>query len=134
MPGKTLKVSFIFSDNSSMVFAFFHSEGSFNKMIKSQALIPIGSVGISAAPILETIWVTSSGYSFRINFWASSFIFMLCESEAFVCKIISTAKSPSFNSGINSPPNLLKMNRLTVKRSIENPKIIDLLFRAKIDC
>ena len=117
--GNAFKDASIFASSSSIVSAFVHSFGSFKMISKSHALIPIGSVGISDAPMRETTCLISFGYSFSNNFWASVLICMLWLKDALVGKTTSTAKSPSFNSGINSPPNVEKTYKLPDSNSTE---------------
>ena len=114
--GYTSNASSILASNSSIVSAFFHSDGSFNWMIKSQELIPIGSVGISEAPIRDTTCLISVGNFFSSIAWAAVLTLILWDKDAFVGKIVSTAKSPSFSSGINSPPKVIKRAMLALNR------------------
>ena len=93
----------IFSDNSSKVDADVHSDLSFRITIISLASIGIGSVGTSELPVLPTTFSTSGNFS--------NSILAPCEIAVIeVCKLlpgktrVSTAKSPSSNDGINSPP------------------------------
>src|SRR3989344_2927900 len=69
-PGISSKVSSIFSINSSLESADVHSSLSFRRIIMSPASIGIGSVGISAEPILVTIILISGN-----RFWIISFFF-----------------------------------------------------------
>ena len=117
--GNAFKDSSIFASSSSIVSAFVHSFGSFKMISKSHALIPIGSVGISDAPMRETTCLISLGYSFSNNFWASVLMWMLWLKDALVGNTTSTAKSPSFNSGINSPPNVEKTYKLPDNNNTE---------------
>src|SRR3989344_2927901 len=68
-PGISSKVSSIFSINSSLESADVHSSLSFRRIIMSPASIGIGSVGISAEPILVTI-ILISGNRFFCNFFS----------------------------------------------------------------
>ena len=67
----------IFSSNSGIVLAFFHSEGSFKMIKRSQELIPMGSVGISDAPIRDTTCLISSGNCFNNKACAAVLALML---------------------------------------------------------
>ena len=104
MVPKTTSNSFpIFSASSGNVFAEVHSDLSFKIIITSPASIGIGSVGTSPLPILETIFMTSGNLLFKIAdaFVAlSMLVFKLLPGNT----LISKAKSPSSNAGINSPP------------------------------
>ncbi len=103
-PTITFNFSCIFSTNSAFVTAEVHLFVSFSKMIKQSAIsIGIGSVGISATPILETIVITS-GKLALIIFSTSFETFMDSDKELPGFIIICIAISPSSNFGINSPP------------------------------
>ena len=86
-------------------------------IIKSAASSGIGSLGMSPVPILVTTFSTSGKRFFMI--WAA-----FCVISIDVCKLlpvntlVSTAKSPSSNAGINSPPNKPKTTKEIKKRTI----------------
>ena len=106
MPGISSKAALIFSDNSGNVLADVHSDLSFNITIISLASIGIGSVGTSPLPILVTTFSTSGKRAFNKP---AAF----CVNAIVVFKLlpdntrVSTAKSPSSNAGINSPPKVV---------------------------
>ena len=76
----------------------------------------MGSVGISEEPIRETTCLISVGNFFSSIAWAAVLTWMLWDKEAFVGKSVSTAKSPSFSSGMNSPPKVIKSIMLAENR------------------
>ena len=88
----------------------------------SDASMGIGSVGISPLPILLTTFSTSGNFDNKMcaDFkHASDEVFKLLP----VRTLVSTAKSPSGKSGMNSPPNLdktkiEKMNNIMVADKI----------------
>ncbi len=68
IPGMISSTSLKRSANSSLLLALVHCFRGCNVMITSLSSILMGSVGTSAAPILDTIWFTSSGNSsFKIR-------------------------------------------------------------------
>ena len=91
--------------------------------IISEASIGIGSVGISPLPVLLTTFSTSGNLDKRICAdakQASVEVFKLLP----VNTLVSTAKSPSGSSGINSPPNLDKMKTAKKKSTMVADKIV----------
>ncbi|MNR07462.1 hypothetical protein D3C85_1235800 [compost metagenome] len=82
-----------------------HSFFGFKITIISPASKGIGSVGISALPILVTIFCTSGKLSNRI-LDAFCVVSMVLFRLLPVSRRVSTAKSPSSNCGINSPPKV----------------------------
>ena len=93
----------IFSASSSNVLADVQCFLSFKITIISAASIGIGSVGISPEPIFVTTFKTSGNLSNNIFavFWVDSIVVLNDEPGN---NLASTAKSPSSNLGINSPP------------------------------
>ena len=90
--------------------------------IISEASIGIGSVGISPLPVLLTTFSTSGNLDNKICAdakQASVEVFKLLP----VSTLVSTAKSPSGSSGINSPPNLDKMKTEKRKSTMVPDKI-----------
>ena len=88
--------------------------------IISEASIGIGSVGISPLPVLLTTFSTSGNLDNKICAdakQASVEVFKLLPVKT----LVSTAKSPSGRSGINSPPNRDKIK--IEKRN--KPKVAD---------
>ena len=65
-PGMLSRVSSIFSIISSLVLAEVHSDLSFMITMASAASMGMGSVGISALPILETISIISGNLALSI--------------------------------------------------------------------
>ena len=114
------KALFIFSESSSQVAADVHSDLSFKIIIISAASVGIGSVGISPLPIFPITFCTSGNLFFRIcaaciHAFDVVLILLLCST------LVSTAKSPSGNSGINSPPNFVKTNMAITNSETEIP-------------
>ena len=122
----------IVSANSSNVFAETQSFLSFKIMIKSDASIVIGSVGISPAPILVTIFSTSGKRSIN-NLEAFCVASNVVLIEAPLRTLVSTAKSPSSNFGINSPPRLFNKNKAPIKSAMVIPTICFGIFNAFIN-
>ena len=91
-------------------------------IIISLPSIGIGSVGTSLLPVLPTIFSTSGNFSISI--------FAPCVMAVIeVCKLlpgktlVSTAKSPSSNEGINSPP----MNESVISAKTNNPNVTPII-------
>ena len=114
-PGISDKACSIFSISSSFVSAEVHSLLSFKRIIISPASIGIGSVGISAEPILVTIIFTSGNLSLNI-FSACVVASTSWDNELPDAMIKCVAISPSSNVGMNSPPNELKTNKLATNK------------------
>ena len=103
---------------------------SFSKIIKESTIsIGIGSVGISATPILPTI-VLTSGKLEVIIFSASSETLIDSDNELPGFIIICIAISPSSNFGINSPPILEKTTIENTNISTETAITVFLNFKA----
>ena len=120
------------SANSSNVPADTQSFLSFKIIIKSDASIVIGSVGISPAPIFVTIFSISGKRS--INnldaFCVASNVVLI---EPPLKTLVSTAKSPSSNFGINSPPNVVNKMIAPINKAMVNPTICFGIFNAFIN-
>ena len=101
-------------------------------MIKSDASIVIGSVGISPAPILVTIFSTSGKRSIN-NLEAFCVASNVVLIEAPLKTLVSTAKSPSSSLGINSPPRLFNKNKAPIKSAMVKPTICFGIFNAFIN-
>ena len=102
--------------SSSLEEAEVHSSLSFKMIIKSQASIGIGSVGISAVPIFPTTFLTSGKFASKI--WdAFPVASMVLVRLVPVIKRVSTAKSPSSSEGINSAPSCLKAKMLNTNNA-----------------
>ncbi len=117
----TFNASLIFCDSSSHVSADVHCDLSFKIIIISLASIGIGSVGISPLPVFPTIFSISGNFS---NNTCADCIQASLEVRILlpVRTRVSTAKSPSGNSGINSPPKLLntKSDRINKANDVTN--------------
>ena len=89
----------------------------------SLASIGIGSVGTSPLPILVTTFSTSGNCVLRIcaAFWVLAIVvFKLLPVKT----LVSTAKSPSSNAGINSPPNVVNIKTAKMKNAITDNKTV----------
>ena len=122
----------IVSANSSNVFAETQSFLSFKMIIKSEASIDIGSVGISPAPILVTIF-SISGKRLINNLDAFCVASNVVFKELPLNNLVSTAKSPSSNFGINSPPKVVNKMIDPINNAIVNPTICFGIFNAFIN-
>ena len=123
MPGTSCNASPIFSLNSLNVLADVHCFLGFKITIISLASMGIGSVGTSPLPILVTTFSTSGK---RVNS-----ILAACWVEAMavgkllpVNTLVSTAKSPSSNAGINSAPKRESNKTAPIKNTNTKVKII----------
>ena len=132
MPGTCDMTLPMVSANASNVLAETHSSLSFKMIIKSDASIDIGSVGISPAPILVTIFSISGKRSIN-NFEAFCVASKVVFNELPLNNLVSTAKSPSSNLGINSPPRPFNNIKAQIKSVIVNPIICFGIFNALIN-
>ncbi|MCY1239581.1 hypothetical protein D9M72_523820 [compost metagenome] len=128
-PGISCRAFSIFSINSSLVLADVHSFRSFSKIIMSPASIGIGSVGISALPILVTTILISGNLALS-SCSALVVASISCESELPEAIIKWVAMSPSSNVGINSPPNELNTNNDTANNPTAAAMIVPLICSA----
>ena len=99
------------SMSSSLVFALVHSALGLSAIIMSALSTGIGSVGISALPILVTICFIS-GYFVLSNF-SPIVVASVIWLRLVPCDMLnSAAKSPSSRFGMNSPPSFENAARL----------------------
>ena len=117
------------SASSSRLRALVHSFLSFNSIVISHASIGIGSVGISEAPIFPITSFTSGNF-FISKSEACVILSIVWLRELPVSNLVSTAKSPSSNVGINSPPNVLKIIRLMINRPTAILTTSNFIFKA----
>ena len=112
-PGRTDKASSIASCISSRSqTSSRHVSIGFIETIMSPRSTGMGSVGISAEPIRVTTCRISGNFSNKI-FSALPNVSTTWVSDVPCIIEISTVKSPSSSVGMNSPPILLKIKRLT---------------------
>ncbi|MNU83140.1 hypothetical protein D3C71_728340 [compost metagenome] len=128
-PGISSNTSSICFISSSLESAEVHSSLSFNRMIISPASMGIGSVGISAEPILVTI-ILISGKRFFNSFSAFVVVSTSWESELPEAMMTCVAISPSSKVGMNSPPNLPNTMNAMSKRTTAIPTTMAFIFKA----
>ena len=117
------------SANSSLEFADTHWLLGLNLIITSLSSIDIGSVGTSAAPILETTCLTSGKLFSKI----CSILVVISAVLVNDVPVFNTGcitKSPSSNVGINSPPILVNAKTVTNSKPNDKPITAFLFFKA----
>ena len=101
-PGRSAKAARIFETSSSLLRALVHSDWGCNVSITSVESIPIGSVAMSARPVLETASSTSGNFlKMRCARVCKS---TACCNEMLGKERASMATAPSSSAGRNSVP------------------------------